>query len=88
MDPAVQDDPFATYVEMHERCPVHRLPETGLVGAALARQELLSVFQAVVARMDNLALAEPLAEQPHEFSFFLRPMKQLQLSFSAKGDPA
>ncbi len=39
---------------------------------------------AVVARMDNLALAE----QPHGFSFFLRPMKQLRLSFSAKGDPA
>ncbi|MFT5269759.1 MAG: cytochrome P450 [Acidimicrobiales bacterium] len=57
------------------------------IGAALARQELLSVFQAVVARMDDLALAEPLDEQPHEFSFFLRPMKQLQLSFRAKGGP-
>ena len=31
MDPAVQDDPFEVYAEMHERCPVHRLPETGLV---------------------------------------------------------
>jgi len=125
MDPAVQHDPFATDAEMHERCPVYRLPEIGLVmvtnyddvrtvmtgssvfsgqpsggagrhtdvgnhfciGAALARQELFSVFQAVVARMDDLALAEPLDEQPHEFNFFLRPMKQLQLSFSAKGGP-
>jgi len=52
------------------------------IGAALARQELLSSFQAVIARMDDLALAEPLDEQPHEFSFFLRPMKKLQLSFS------
>jgi len=52
------------------------------IGAALARQELLSAFQAVIARMDDLALAEPLDEQPHEFSFFLRPMKRLPLSFS------
>ena len=51
------------------------------IGAALARQELLSAFQAVIARMDDLALAEPLDAQPHEFSFFLRPMKRLPLSF-------
>ena len=30
MDPAVQDDPFDVYAEMHEKCPVHRLPENGL----------------------------------------------------------
>ena len=29
-DPAVLDDPFETYATMHERCPVHRLPENGL----------------------------------------------------------
>lgn len=29
-DPAVQDDPFETYALMHERCPVHRLPENDL----------------------------------------------------------
>lgn len=52
------------------------------IGAALARQELLSAFQAVVARMGDLALAEPLDEQPHEFSFFLRPMKRLSVQFS------
>jgi len=52
------------------------------IGAALARQELLSSFQAVIARMDDLALAEPLDELPHQFSFFLRPMKRMQLSFT------
>lgn len=54
------------------------------IGAALARQELLSAFQAVIERMDDLSLGEPLDEHPHEFSFFLRPMKQLVLNFTAK----
>ena len=52
------------------------------IGAALARQELVSAFQAVIARMDDLDLAEPLDDQPHQFSFFLRPMKQLPLAFT------
>ena len=52
------------------------------IGAALARQELLSAFEAVIARMDDLGLAEPLDDQPHEFSFFLRPMKRLPLQFT------
>lgn len=54
------------------------------IGAALARQEMLSAFQAVVARMDDLSLGEPLDEQPHEFSFFLRPMKALVVNFTNK----
>jgi len=54
------------------------------IGAALARQELLSAFEAVIARMDNLSLAEPLEDQPHEFSFFLRPMKPMQLAFDSR----
>jgi cytochrome P450 len=52
------------------------------IGAALARAELLSAFDAILDRMDDIALAEPLDEQPHEFSFFLRPMKQLPLTFT------
>ena len=55
------------------------------IGAALARQELLSAFDAVIARLDDLALAEPLDEMPHHFCFFLRPMKRLPLSFSRRG---
>lgn len=54
------------------------------IGAALARQELLSAFTAVLERMDDLALAEPLDDLPHEFSFFLRAMKQLPISFTAR----
>ena len=26
LDPVVQDDPFDVYAEMHEKCPVYRLP--------------------------------------------------------------
>lgn len=52
------------------------------IGAALARAELLSAFDAILDRMDDIALGEPLDDQPHEFSFFLRPMKQLPLTFT------
>ncbi len=53
------------------------------IGAALARQEMMSAFSAVVDRMDDLALARPLDDLPHEPSFFLRPMKELPISFRA-----
>lgn len=29
LDPAVQSDPFPFYRQLHERCPVYRMPETG-----------------------------------------------------------
>jgi len=29
MDPAVQDCPFELYRQLHERCPVYKMPETG-----------------------------------------------------------
>ncbi len=29
LDPEVQDDPYPLYAELHERCPVHRMPEDG-----------------------------------------------------------
>jgi len=51
------------------------------IGAALARQELVSSFTAMIERTTWIELAEPLDDQPHEFSFFLRPMKQLPLRF-------
>ena len=52
------------------------------IGAALARAELLRAFGAILDRIDDIALGEPLDAQPHEFSFFLRPMKQLPLTFT------
>ncbi len=51
------------------------------IGAALARAELQSAFGALLDRLDDIELAEPLDAQPHEFSFFLRPLKRLPLTF-------
>lgn len=54
------------------------------IGAALARAELMSGFTALLDRLDDIELAEPLDDQPHEFSFFLRPMKRLPLRFTPR----
>ena len=54
------------------------------VGAALARQEMMSAFTILLERLDNFALAEPLASPLHEPSIFLRPMKRLALTFRAR----
>jgi cytochrome P450 len=51
------------------------------IGASLARAELSSAFTAILGRLDDIELAEPLDAQPHEFSFFLRPLKRLPLTF-------
>lgn len=54
------------------------------VGAQLARAELRSAFGAILARLDDIELAHPLDPLPHEFSFFLRPMKELPIAFTAR----
>ncbi|MEM9041327.1 MAG: cytochrome P450 [Actinomycetota bacterium] len=51
------------------------------IGAALARAELRQAFTALLARLDDIELAEPLDGPIHEYSFFLRPMKRLPLRF-------
>ncbi len=54
------------------------------IGATLARQELHSGFTLLLACLDDLALAEPLPTPVHEPSFFLRPIKELPITFSAR----
>ncbi len=54
------------------------------VGAHLARAELRSAFAALLDRLDHVELARPLDPIPHEFSFFLRPMKELPIRFTAR----
>ena len=49
------------------------------VGAALARQEMLSSFTVLLDRLEHWELAEPLPTPSHDPSFFLRPMKRLPL---------
>jgi cytochrome P450 len=51
------------------------------IGASLARAELTSAFTAILDRMDNINLAYPLDPEPHKFSFFLRPLKELRITF-------
>jgi len=52
------------------------------VGAWLARAELRAAFTALLDRLDHIELAGPLDELPHEFSFFLRPLKELPIKFT------
>ena len=53
------------------------------VGATLARQEMLTGFSTILARLQDIELAEPLPSPAHDPSFFLRPMKELPLRFTA-----
>lgn len=52
------------------------------VGAALARQELLSSFTILLDRLADSELAEAMPGPVHEPSFFLRPMRRLPLRFA------
>jgi cytochrome P450 len=51
------------------------------VGAALARQELVSAFTQWLQRTSNIELARPFGGAVHEPSFILFPMKELPLRF-------
>ena len=51
------------------------------LGALLAKQEMVSGFNAILRRMDDIALARPLPTPAHEPSFFLRPLKELPIRF-------
>ena len=52
------------------------------VGAALARQELLSAFTQWLERTSSIELACPFAGPAHEPSFILFPMRELPLRFT------
>lgn len=54
------------------------------VGMWLARAELRAAFAALLSRLDDIALARPLDEVPHEFSFMLRPLKELPITFTVR----
>jgi len=54
------------------------------VGALLARQEMLSCFQAIVERMNNIELAKPLPDPVHNFSMFFLPMKKFHIRFDKR----
>tara|TARA_B100000686_G_scaffold348452_1_gene439518 strand:- start:205 stop:1455 length:1251 start_codon:yes stop_codon:yes gene_type:complete len=54
------------------------------LGASLARAELLAAFTAILNRMDDIHLIREMDQQIHNFSFFLRPMKKLEIGFTKK----
>ena len=87
-DPAVFEDPDVFDIE-RPNAGAHLAFGQGphyCIGAALARAELESAFSAILDRMDDIRLAEPLDDEPHEFSFFLRPFKRLPLAFTPVAD--
>jgi cytochrome P450 len=56
------------------------------IGAALARQEMTSAFTHLLARLDDLALDEPVPDPAHHPSTFLLPLKELRMRFTVKAD--
>ena len=83
-DPSVFDDPHVFDIE---RANAHQHMAFGhgphyCIGASLARAQLVAAFTAILDRMHAIELAEPLDEQPHEYSFFLRPLRRLPITFT------
>jgi cytochrome P450 len=56
------------------------------VGRLLAKQELLSGFSILLARLNKIELARPLPQPPHHPSLLLHPMKELHIRFSPTRD--
>jgi cytochrome P450 len=82
-DPAQYPDPDR--IDLHRRKPGNHLAfgvgRHVCVGAALARQELISAFKALISRLDGFELV-PAAPPPRYLpSFFGRNLDQLQLRF-------
>jgi len=54
------------------------------LGASLARQEMISAFDALLDRLDNIQLARELPTPVHPPSFLLHPFTELPIKFDAK----
>lgn len=55
------------------------------VGAMLARYEIISTFNNVLNRMDNIELARPLPDPVHRPSLTQFPMRELPIKFTKRG---
>ncbi len=53
-------------------------------GAMLARQEILSTFEALLDRLDKIEIARPLPDETHQRSVFLHQMKELPIKFTTR----
>jgi cytochrome P450 len=56
------------------------------VGAALARQEMISAFSALLTRLDDIRVAAPLPDPLHEPNLFVLVFREMQLTFRARSD--
>lgn len=54
------------------------------IGAALARQELISAFSNLLSRLDNFALDKDYPEPEYIPSFFGRGLKELRITYTAR----
>jgi len=84
-DPLVFDDPGRFDIT---RDNAHHHVAFGLgahfcLGAALARQEMMTAFRILLERTDHIELDGELPSPLHDPSIFLRPMKTLPLRFVA-----
>ena len=55
------------------------------IGRQLARREMAIAFNALLDRMEDIALTKPLPSPAHHPHAFLRPMKELHISFRKVG---
>ncbi|MEN3975602.1 cytochrome P450 [Emcibacter sp. SYSU 3D8] len=53
-------------------------------GAMLARREMISAFEILLDRVDDIQLARPLEEFTHEPSIFLHQLKELPITFKKR----
>jgi cytochrome P450 len=80
--------PHATRIDLHRRSPGKHLAlgmgRHHCIGAALARQELISAFTILLERLDNFRLTSGAAGPEYVPSFFGRNLKELHVSFDRR----
>jgi cytochrome P450 len=80
--------PEAARVDLHRRPPGKHLAlgmgRHHCIGAALARQELISAFTVLLGRLDNFRLTPGAAGPEYVPSFFGRNLKELYVSFDRR----
>lgn len=78
----------ATRIDLHRKSPGKHLAlgmgRHHCIGAALARQELISAFTVLLGRLDNFRLTSGAAGPEYVPSFFGRNLKELHVSFDRR----
>lgn len=81
--------PHPARIDLHRNKPGNHLAfgvgRHVCVGAALARQELISAFNALLARLEDFRLAPDAPEPVYQPSFFGRNLGELPIRFARRG---